>query len=200
MSQYYKKLVNCEKKLRTSLITKTVIDSPTSPRSQYRLQSYRLLSHAEIEYYIEGIILHKLSIEKNKWKTHGKISNCLAYILAYSKVVLPSISTRLTEISNKNDIEFRMGTVLSEYERLVKRNNGIKEANVIPLLISIGVDYSKISQTLLNNLSSFGKNRGSTAHNSSIVQQLINPSDEIEIVKQIIEELEEIDELVRKIK
>ena len=124
------------------------------------------------------------------------ITKCLANLLAYRTIELPGISSRLIEISTVNDISFRVGRVVSEYESLVKKNNGIKEVNIIPLLISLGVDYTKLSQTLLNNLSSFGSNRGHTAHNSSKVQQLISPADETGIVQQIIQELRSVDELI----
>jgi RiboL-PSP-HEPN len=200
MSQFYRQLVLSERKLRKTLITKTVSNNPTTATSQYRLRSYRLLSHAEIEHYIENRILNKIAIDKNKWNSKGDISKCLSNLLAYHNATLPNVSSRLVEISSNNDISFRIGSTISSFQEKVKRNNGIKEVNIIPLLISIGIDYTKISQTLLNNLSSFGQNRGFTAHNSSKVQQLISPADEINIVDQIIKELYDVDELIDQIK
>jgi hypothetical protein len=200
MSQIYNQLVSYEKKLRLTLITKTVTNNSTSATSQYRLRSYRLLSHAEIEHFIENKVLSKISIEKRKWQTKGIVTNCLANLLAYHKVEYPNVSSRLADISTKNDISFRVGLVIANFETRVKRNNGIKEVDIIPMLISIGIDYTKISQTLLNNLSSFGHNRGNTAHNSSKVQQLINPSDEMNMVQHIISELRDVDKLIDQIK
>lgn len=200
MSQSYRQLVSYEKKLRNTLVTKTVINSPTSDTSQYRLRSYRLLSHAEIEHFIESKILSKVTTEKQKWQARGTITNCLSNLLAYRTVDLPGISTRLVEVSTGNDISFRLGRVITAYESTVKRNNGIKETDIIPLLLAIGIDYTRLSQTLLNNMSSFGSNRGHTAHNSSKVQQLIIPADEISTVQQIIQELRTIDELIDEIK
>ncbi|PKO16813.1 MAG: hypothetical protein CVU39_06240 [Chloroflexi bacterium HGW-Chloroflexi-10] len=197
MSQAYRQLVSCEKKLRTALITKTVISKPTTETSQYRLRSYRILCHAEIEYCIENIVLDKIVIEKSKWLTLGVIPKCIANLLAYSSMLkLPQLPSRLGEISTANDVSYRVGRVISTFETNVKRNNGIKEINIIPLLIPIGIDYTKLNQTLLNNLSSFGISRGATAHNSSKVQHLINPSDEIRMVQQIIQELQIVDDLI----
>lgn len=196
MSQRYRLLVSCEKKLRSTLITKTVTSSPTTETSQYRLRSYRLLSHAEIEHFIENRILDKVAAEKKKWKTNGVITKCLAALLAYTEVNLPGVSSKLADITTGNDIVFRVDRVVSTYEGKVKKNNGIKEDNIIPLLIPIGIDYTKINQTLLNDMSSFGSNRGDTAHNSSKVQHLIVPADEINMVRQIINELRAVDELI----
>lgn len=200
MSKYYKQLLVCERRLRRTFITKTVLKNPISRTSQYKIQSYRLLSHAEIEYYIESIILYRIDLEKMKWNTRSIISNCIAHLIAYNRAELPGPSSLLSEISNKNDIKFRINKVITTFESSVKRNNGIKEVDIIPLLVSIGVDYSQISQTLLNNLSSFGKFRGDTAHSSTKIQRLINPNDETGMVQKIVEELHDIDDLIIKMR
>lgn len=199
MSQLYRQLVSHERKLRNILITKTVTKNPTTETSQFRLRSYRLLCHAEIEHFIETKILSKITAEKFKWHSQTVISKCLANLLAYRTVEFPGVSTRLVEVSTSNDISFRIGQVIATFENTVRRNNGIKEVDIIPLLICIGVDYTKLNQTLLNNMSSFGSVRGFTAHNSSKVQQLIVPADETSIVQQIIQELRTVDLLIDQI-
>jgi hypothetical protein len=200
MTNNYQQLVSCEKELRNNLITKTVRSNFTTKTSQYRLRAYRLLTHAEIESYIEGLILLKINIEKIKWATTKIIPNCFASIMAYSKQEFPNISNHLAEITTRNDITFRTTTIINNFEAMIKRNNGIKEENIIPLIVPLGIDYSNISQTLLNNLSSFGQNRGNTAHNSSKVQSPINPVDETNIINQIVQEIQTIDSLIMEIK
>lgn len=200
MSEYYDKLLACEKRLRKVLITKTVLKNPNSVTSQYKIQAYRLLSHAEIEYYIENIVLYKVNLIRDLWQKQRILSESIAHLIVYNKQELPGPSPKLSEISSKNDFQFRINTILSSFEKIVKNNNGIKEKDVIPLLISIGVDYTQINQILLSNMSSFGTNRGHSAHNSTKVHQLINPNDEINMVKQIIEELKKIDDLILNLK
>lgn len=199
MTKIYRQLIVCEKELRKNLITKTVMSNSTSKTSQYRLRAYRLLTHAEIESYIENLILFKLDMEKSKWLQTKIIPNCIANLMAYNRNEFPNISCHLAEISTRNDVTFRITTIINSFELLVKRNNGIKEENIIPLVVPLGIDYQALSQTLLNNLSSFGQNRGNTAHNSSKVQQLINPNDEIRMTTQIIQELNTIDNLILSI-
>jgi hypothetical protein len=200
MTTEYKQLTVCERQLRDSLITKTVLAYPTTNTSQYRLRAYRLLSHAEIEFYIENLVLSKIENEKAKWNSTKTITNSIGSLLSYSKFEFPNVSSHLSEVSSRNDAHYRITTIITIYENNIKKNNGIKEENIIPILIPIGIEYQSISQTLLNNLSSFGRNRGNTAHNSSKVQQLINPNDEINIVSQILQELVDIDRLVVNIK
>ena len=200
MSKNYRLLVSCVNKLRRSLITRTVINNPASDTSQYRLRSYRLLCHAEIEHYIETRILRKIDAEKNKWLNQSTISACLASLLAYHTNNLPNVSTRLSDIAPTNDFNFRLNAVISSFTSKVNRNNGIKESNVIPLLVSIGIDHTQLSQTMLNNMSSFGSNRGDTAHNSSKVQHLIIPLDEVNMVQHIVTDLNLVDDLIDQIK
>lgn len=199
MSASYKQLVSCERQLRYCFITKTVLTYPTTDISQLRLRSYRILSHAEIEYFIESIILLKIDKEKKKWGKNHSTTNCISNILAFIKIELPNTGSHLSEITSGNDFQFRVNKILNHYEEIIKHNNGIKEENVIPMLIPLGIDYLKINQTLLNNMSSFGVHRGGTAHNSSRVQNLINPQDEINMVTQIIRDLSDIDSLVNRI-
>jgi len=196
MSSHYKQLVSCEKRLRRTFITETVKLNPTTKTSQFKILSYRLLAHAEIEYYIENCILAKVKIEKEKYVSRGVISPCIASLIAYSNASFPKPACRLADVSTRNDLGHRINYVLSKFENNIRKNNGIKEQDVIPLLISIGIDYNQISQTLLNNLSSYGRYRGAAAHQSTKIQQLINPNDEISILNQIITQLEDIDKLI----
>ena len=174
MSKIYNQLIACEKKLQKIFITKKVLKDSSSETSQYQLRAYRILLHAEIEEYIENLILQKIILEKEKWQRTHKIPHCIACLIAYNTKGFPNISKRLSEISTKNDINFRINTIISNFQSQIQ----------------------ELDQMLLNNLSSFGTNRGTTVHHSSKVQKLINPNDEVNTVTQIITSLKEIDDLV----
>lgn len=196
MSKLYDQLLHCERSLKKILITKTVLSTHTTTTSQFRLKSYRMMVHAEIEYYIERVILDKVSTEFQSWTHDSAVPNVILNILAYTKCDFPNVSSSLSEVTPKNDIGFRINKAVTQFQALVKANNGIKEKDLIPMLVSLGVDYSRVSQTLLNNLSSFGVLRGEIAHNSIKAHNLINPADEFGIVSQILSELRDIDELI----
>ena len=87
MTKNYKQLISCEKELRSNLVTKTVHNNFTTKTSQYRLRAYRLLTHAEIESYLENLILFKIQLEKNKWLSTKLIPNCIASIIDRKSVV-----------------------------------------------------------------------------------------------------------------
>ncbi len=198
MTKYFKQLRSCITLLKSSFITNTVLSYPTSNISQLRLRSFRLLSHAEIEYYVESTMLDKIREAKNNYFVKNRVSDILINLLAYSDVEFPKISTHLNEVNGSNDISFRINKAINAYEYTVKRNNGIKEENIIPLLLPLGIQYSMLDQVLFNNLSSFGKSRGDTAHQSSKVQVLINPQDEINVINYLLEGLESLDFIIER--
>lgn len=198
MTPNYRRLLANEKQIQKCFVTKTVLSNSTTPSSQNKLRSYRLLLHAEIEFYLESLILQTIDRARNEWIKSNKVPKCIASVLAFSKATFPNPPSHLADLSTDNDFPYRVHYVLAIFEKNVKRNNGIKEENIIPLIVPLGIDYSKINQTLLNNMSSFGQNRGFTAHNSIKVHQLINPIDEISKVKQILDDLLDIDKLLSK--
>jgi hypothetical protein len=195
-SKKYNDLIRREIKLRKSLINKTVIHNPQTSLSQDRLRAYRLLMHAEIEYYFENIVIEKINNEKIKWDNKKIPSQTILSLLAYNECSFPKISSSLSDINSKNDKDFRINKAVGDYIGIIKKNNGIKECNIIPILIPLGIDYSKISQILMNDLSSYGSSRGEVAHNSYKVIKLINPTDEINIVTEIIKGIKDIDDLL----
>jgi hypothetical protein len=161
------------------------------------LMSFRILLHAEIEYYLEQLIIQKVNKAKEKWIKHKDCSSILLSLLSYTECSFSPIPTALGEINTGNDITFRVNKAVSTFiTRIEKQNHGIKEANIIPLVISLGMDYTKIDQTLLNDLSSFGGLRGDIAHKSFKVAQSIIPKNEENLSQQIIQSLKPFDELI----
>lgn len=71
----------------------------------------------------------------------------------------------------------------------VKKNHGIKEKNLLKLLLPVGVEADSLDQTWLATMNSFGERRGEAAHRSTgshRATQQVNPKDELKIVKSLI--------------
>lgn len=78
-----------------------------------------------------------------------------------------------------------------------KKNHGIKEANVLALLLPLGIDGSHLDTTLLADLTSFGGLRGAVAHKSSVrVTTYADPKSEYDTANQLVIALVSIDKLV----
>jgi hypothetical protein len=167
-------------------------------KSQDNLRAYRLLIHAEIEFYLENTVKKKVTKSIDNWKNHKKINKTLTSLLAFSTRNFQNIPGVFHEIPGRNDLNFRIQSVVRDFYLILKKNNGIKENNIVNLLIPIGIEADQINQILISNLNSFGALRGEQAHSSFKIQRLIVPQDEIGMVDSIINDLKELEELVKQ--
>lgn len=193
-SETYKKLVSCEKKIRNKFLTRNILTNFQSQNAQYNIYAYRILCHGEIEYYIEEAIRKRINIVKNNWINHKKYSKCIASLIAYTENKFNYPLKYLNDVNNNNNLNYRINKVFSSFDTELKKNHGIKEENIVPLLVAIGI--TDIDQALLNTLSSFGSARGTIAHSSTSVNNLINPQDEILTVNNIITSLKDLDQKI----
>lgn len=75
----------------------------------------------------------------------------------------------------------QLESIVSSYLATVNDNNGIKEANIAPLLGRLGVPASVFGTTLLPALTAYGDRRGKHVHNSAAnvaVLLVLDPQDE----------------------
>jgi len=135
-------------------------------------RSYCLLCHAEIEAYIEDIILEITSNAVTNWHNDKSIITPIVFHLAY------------TYRSEKREPPYSM-VVLSFnlLKKYIEKNNGIKEDNLNGFCKPIGFQMDEVLKT---TLSDFGKTRGEIAHTSFQTQQPIDPQTEKNRVLQIL--------------
>ena len=89
----------------------------------------------------------------------------------------------------------RVTTAKDDFMRWVKvGNHGIRERNVLKLLLPVGIREIEIESAWLATIDGFGNNRGTTAHQSAKKPQTIpDPKSELETVKAILKGLVPID-------
>lgn len=160
-----------------------------SSKEQDDIRAYLLLIHAEIESYFEEISEEKVKKAFLTWQENRKKSNVLLSLVSFSDVVL-----------NQNEIETRVNKALTHYIAKIKINHGIKEKNILELLLPVGLEYQSLDTTWLNTMSSFGNIRGEVAHSASTVQQPLDPDTLKNTVKLILLEIKRFDELIKKLK
>lgn len=86
------------------------------------------------------------------------------------------------------DISERIKPVLAAFHNFVRNeNHGIKEKNLLALLLPIGVAHKVIDPRFLADMDSFGALRGAAAHTSTktAVRQGLNPADELARVDRL---------------
>jgi RiboL-PSP-HEPN len=161
------------------------------------IKCYLLLAHAEIEAYFEDRAKEKVSSALTKWITNRQKSTCLKSVLAFSGNDINYDNTPKTDSKN---IEFRMNKAVNHFLSLVGKNNGVKQSDILNLIIPIGIELSQLDNTWLNTMDSFGAARGNIAHNSIAVQRLLDRNTERDRINiQIIPEIERLDTLIQKL-
>src|SRR5690606_17254080 len=79
-------------------------------------------------------------------------------------------------------------------DEVYKNNHGVKEANVLGLLLPLGIDGGDLDTTLLADLTSFGGLRGAVAHKSSVgVTAYADPKSEYDQANQLVAALASVD-------
>ena len=119
-----------------------------TPALKARSASFLVLAHAEIEF----------AIETECRRTAGLLRLSVVpatAILAWGIVA----STSEPQLKKKPALEW----IVDQYDHLVTKNHGIKEANLKMLLLPLGVDMS-VAKIDISTLDAFGARRGDLAH------------------------------------
>ena len=166
--------------------------------------AYRVFAHAEIESYLEDRVWDTVLAAKKIWDNQGKASRVLLCLIAFSGQEMENPPDTITPLKgNKNvsldklKITKKIDIVIRCFKSVIDQNHGIKETNLLKLLLPIGIDSDDLDKVWLANMNTFGEERGEIAHSSGIkTKKTPNPADELERVKQIIQELEKVDQLI----
>lgn len=141
-----------------------------------RMSAFRLLVHAEIERFVELIVEDAISNVPRKiavWKVAGHQSDLVDALVVYMD---------------------------KELRESLKKNNGVKSANLLSLLKPLGITGTQLDNIWLQTMNTYGEVRGGLAHNTRRAVQPIDPQTEQNLVyHQILPELDRLEQLIRAI-
>jgi hypothetical protein len=186
--------------------------SPISSYSESQLSrtaAYRVLAHAEIESYLEERAWTIVIDAKTAWDTTGKTTRTLICLLGFSGLTMDKPSDTLsrnnvTQDNHDKRLKISKKIVLSsnEFWKIIDNNHGVKEKNILALLLPIGIDSDDLDPAWLATMNTFGEKRGLVAHTSATSYMTIqtpDPANELNTVNQITDELLRIDELINNL-
>lgn len=166
-----------------------------SGRVQAHTRAFIVLSHAEIESYLEEWAKEIARKCEDLWTSSSKVTDPLAYLLVTlsERIELP------ITLTGSKDTQQRLlescKELFPKYYKHIKDNHGIKEKNVLALLAPLGVPAAALGSTLLPNLDSFGTLRGTHAHQSAkAVRNVLDPETEYNRVAELANELLALDQ------
>lgn len=170
-------------------------------RVHLRTISFRILVHAEIESYIEDRAFELFDAGYKAWASDNIPNRVVLALLAYSGVMTRPPPGKLGGDPNSQKSYDHVGKPIQKaqaaWRAVHKDNHGIKESNIVALLLPLGIASEDIDTTLLADLTSFGGSRGAVAHRSSIgVTTYADPKSEHDQALQVVAALELVDELI----
>jgi len=199
-SQYYR---NLEKQLR--VLKKSFMPATFSATGNYsaitheRTRAYKVLSHAEFEYYFEVIACAIAKKAVNDWIKSGKSSSVLVALVSYYDGSFKPIPEQKGGNNSAEGLSQRIQMSLTSYiGRVNAHNNGIKEKNIFQIFLPISLLLGDFDDGFLLALNNFGASRGIIAH-STRANQLLDPKDTLQSVTEIVSYVKELDEKLCKL-
>ncbi len=155
---------------------------------QDNLKAFRLLVHAEIEYYLEEMAKNVCGEALKEWVYDRKSSNIIISLVASHYSGSKELESAVADYKplSKTQLQKNNGDVVvtvtelahQYYRRTVDDNNGIKERNIKNLFYPLGIVEEDLELGWLAVVDEFGSMRGLVAHKGNKVQSPINPMDE----------------------
>lgn len=198
------------------MLRKHLLPRKFSPIGEYPSRVYtgvvafRLLSHASIEEYLETRA-SDIAVAASKAAALGHVSFSAACLVSFTEhnfgpppetMEAPQDSQRKFW-AEKIDIRARISRSTSSYIKYARmENHGIREKNVLRLLVPIGADCSSFDPILISELNSFGERRGIFAHSSAVthVTSKPDPKDELDKVSNIVKLLRDVDKELDRVR
>lgn len=166
--------------------------------------AFRVLSHGALEEYFEARATELARMAHVSYRDTGRMSVTAGCLIAFSggEMRLPPETidapqpTKAANWASEIDIMQRVGACASKYIARVKNDNhGVRERNLLSILLPIGIRHDKIDRLLISELDNFGRIRGEYAHSGVVthVRRRPDPKDELLKVRKIIELIRTID-------
>jgi RiboL-PSP-HEPN len=205
-SSRFQTLIKELTRLQKQFLPKTNSTGIYSDRQLALTIAYRVLAHAEIEAYLEDRVWEIAITAKKDWNSTGKTCRTLLSLVAFSGQMMELPPDTLTPVIGKKSVppdKIKIGKkvdlAINCFKWVIDQNHGIKEANILALLLPIGIDSDDLDSALIATLNTFGEQRGLVAHSSAIsyrTKQPPDPATELNRIQQITQGLLQIDELI----
>lgn len=156
---------------------------------------FRILCTAEIEHYVEERSIEVAKTALASWKARKHISPTILNASLFSGGPFPTppdtVHPAPADQKDWDDLvspNQRIERSVSNYIRYVlKENHGVREKNLMKMLVPLGLDLRAQDQTLISRLDNLGSLRGDAAHLSTrqAVRVGVDPATELGRIKDL---------------
>lgn len=189
---------------RVGRLQKALLPRSKSPTGSYRdsvyerTRAFKVLICSEIEFYFEQACSTIAVKAYDSWDKRGASSSPILALSAYYNGVSAATPDQKNGNRSEHSFQKRVKDSYSGFRSKISDNNGIKESNILGLLLPIGVTEDQIPDDLLIALNNYGGARCLIAH-STRAQQKLSPDDAESEVANILRLLTPLDALLETI-
>lgn len=161
------------------------------------VRGFVLLVHAEVETYVEDMVGTVLDAAKRRWTSTQAVGRCVTALMMYNdKRLVPPIS--LAKQNANETLDAAIKNVIKKHaDYVAKDNHGIKQKNLLRMLLPIGVTNGELDPVWLGDMDTFGSLRGVVAHNSARrVQTPPDPGISLKTVNDVLAGLQQLEPLL----
>lgn len=207
MSVHFRALTSGVRELRNRLLPKVFIATGNyrfGDSVEIKARSFVVLAHAEMETYLEERVIEIATTALQSWNSQAWVCRTTLCLLGFSGKELErppsSLAPPKPNLTKKwparLDISSRLEDAVKQYvDSISTRNHGVREPNILKMLLPIGYHHSKCDPLLLTELNNFGSVRGQLAHHrrARAVQQVIDPETEFRRIDGLLKLLAPVD-------
>ena len=165
----------------------------------YRTAAFLLLAHAEVEEFLEQRCLEVASAAVAAWTVDSVPRSTIVALAAFShakgKAALPKPGQ-----TGRPQIREVLDSAKRSYSLVVHKNNGVKEENLLNLLLPLGIRESQIPTDFLNAMNTLGSIRGGYAHRRVGAQTPPDPVDSMKLTTRVVCGLWRLDDHLLRLK
>lgn len=164
-----------------------------------RARAFRLLAHAELESFIENRATSIANASLDSYLSNGSVSSCLMGLLAFNTSHQSTPPTSIIRPPQKPSLtlEERLKGAKDAFNKYaIAANNGLKEENILRLLLPIGVPTDMIPEDWLHSINAWATGRGEYAHSATKVHVKCDPKSEWNKIRDILDGFRRIDEFL----
>lgn len=160
-----------------------------------RVSAFLLLTHAELEAFIESRCTHVANTAVKAWELDSVPRKAILGLIAFAhsggQSAIPDESSGLSPTIREIVKDAKVA-----YSKTVSKNHGIKEKNLLQLLLPIGVRETDFPSGLLQEMDALGTLRGSHAHRNLGAKTPPDPLDSLNRVARVVFGLRKLDQIM----
>lgn len=210
-SKRFSELIDELIKLRKSLLPEEFDPTGNYPPEIFtRAFAFQVMIHAEIESYIEDRVREAAQEATRYWDKYGQANRTVLGLIAFSDKTMerppesltPEQPSQKKDWPNKLDLSKKIASATRVFYSAIENNHGVKEKNLLRLLLPIGIEVDSLDQVWIADMNSFSNDRGEFAHNSATkyrAKQEIDPESVLKKAESLLLGLRILDAEIEKI-